>query len=627
MNLQTERLRGLPAHPDEMWQGGLLMIPGGAVTDDDGNRIKPTTCLWISAATGRVHMGDVGPPESVTPAVVVATMVAFATDPQVAGYRPGRLEVADPAHAAALTEVVGPLGITVAVVGRLAGIEFMAAQLGSALPGLMEGAPPPPLADDPAITPQRLAAFAEAAAAFYAAAPWRQFAAMDLVRVVSPQVPKRLAFLNIMGGGGEQFGVAFFPSAEAFGQMIDAEEPGEFAANNPMVSVTFDTADNLPPGDVAAWKSHGLPTAKRGKKPLYPFPVTFDRGTWTRPTAAELATMEGLLRAVAAQAAAPDAVWSADVTTADGPVSFRFETLAEPPDPMAGLSPLSAFGGLADPPATEAERLIAQAQRSTGGKAIDLARRAVAADPDAVDAYVLLGDRAATPQVAVDFYRQGIAAGERVLGPDFFAENAGHFWGIVQTRPYMRALGGLANAHRAVGNFGEAIRTWQRMLELNPGDNQGVRDLLAPALMVVGRDADLSALFAQYPDDGGVVHEYGVALLKFRAEGDTPAAAELLAAAIKSNRHLVPFLTGDQRPPARRPAMYSWGDVSEAETFAADLVPGWRATRGAADWVRSHAPAAAAKPKAKKAAKKVAKKAAKKTAPRSQWILKPPGES
>jgi hypothetical protein len=33
-----------------------------------------------------------------------------------------------------------------------------------------------------------------------------------------------------------------------------------------------------------------------------------------------------------------------------------------------------------------------------------------------------------------------VAAGERSLGPKAFEEDAGHFWGILETRPYMDRL-------------------------------------------------------------------------------------------------------------------------------------------------------------------------------------------
>ena len=598
INANTEALRGLPSHADDTWQGGVLTIPGGKVVGDDGRQFTPVAFLWISTATGRIHLGGVGPASAVTPAVVVSSLVAFATNATLAGYRPGRVEVADPAHAAAVAGVVGPLGVTVDVVGQLAGVAFMADHLAKSMQGGMatDGGPEA-LSDDPAITPDRLAGFAAAAAAFFAARPWQHFGPNDLVRVAAPSVPKLLRFFNVMGGGGEQFGLAFFASAAAYKAMVESAEPGEYAATHPMVSVTFDVAGVLPPGDVADWKRHKLPTSKLGRKVMYPLPATFNRGVWLRPTAAELATMEGLLSGVAALTPADLAAgrWSADVATADGTVAFTFE-LQRVGNPVFDLNPFAPFAGLADPPATEAERLVEQAWDAGGGRGAALARRAVAADPDAVDAYVILGDTAPDAATATDHYRQGIAAGERKLGPRFFKENGGMFWGIMETRPYMRALAGLANALRATGRPDEAVDVWQRMLDLNPNDNQGVRDLLAAVLLELGRDAELSALFARFERDAGVVHGYAAALLRFRAEGDSPAAVERLRSAVTNNAHMVPYLTGKTRPPRHRPATYSPGEPTEAQAFASDLIPAWRATPGAVDWLASHT-AAAAKPK------------------------------
>ena len=42
--------------------------------------------------------------------------------------------------------------------------------------------------------------------------------------------------------------------------------------------------------------------------------------------------------------------------------------------------------------------------------------------------------------------RAGLDAGELALGPEGFEEYDGHFWGFLETRPYMRARHGLALA-------------------------------------------------------------------------------------------------------------------------------------------------------------------------------------
>jgi len=64
--------------------------------------------------------------------------------------------------------------------------------------------------------------------------------------------------------------------------------------------------------------------------------------------------------------------------------------------------------------------------------------------PDAADAYMILGNDAKNRgrlKTARQFYEQGVHAGERALGPEAFSEGVGHFWGVLETRPYMRAHG------------------------------------------------------------------------------------------------------------------------------------------------------------------------------------------
>jgi hypothetical protein len=67
---------------------------------------------------------------------------------------------------------------------------------------------------------------------------------------------------------------------------------------------------------------------------------------------------------------------------------------------------------------------------------VALARKAIQTSPDCADAYVLLGEYADTLDEALDLYQQGVAAGERALGEGGFREYEGHFWGLLETRPY-----------------------------------------------------------------------------------------------------------------------------------------------------------------------------------------------
>ena len=76
---------------------------------------------------------------------------------------------------------------------------------------------------------------------------------------------------------------------------------------------------------------------------------------------------------------------------------------------------------------------------------------------DCADAYVLLSEGARDAGEARRLLEQGVAAGERALGREYFEENAGHFWGLLETRPYMRARQGLAQILWAQGECDAAV--------------------------------------------------------------------------------------------------------------------------------------------------------------------------
>ena len=189
----------------------------------------------------------------------------------------------------------------------------------------------------------------------------------------------------------------------------------------------------------------------------------------------------------------------------------------------------------------------------------------------------------------LQYYEQGVAAGERALGEKFFKENAGHFWGLIETRPYMRAREGLANTLWLMDRVDEAVPHFQEMLRLNPGDNQGVRYSLLNLLIATNQSAAAEKLIKQFKEDGMAEWLYGKALLAFRKEGDSANSKKLLRAAIKQNQHVPAFLSGKQRLPPHPPEFIGFGDENEAISYVANHLQNWRNTPGAIDWLKSMA--------------------------------------
>ena len=243
------------------------------------------------------------------------------------------------------------------------------------------------------------------------------------------------------------------------------------------------------------------------------------------------------------------------------------------------------------PPATALERaqnLMYQAWAFTGHMRVKLARQALEISPDCADAYVLLAEETArTPEEALDLYAKGVAAGERALGKKYFEENAGHFWDLLETRPYMRARLGLAQTLWDLWRRRESVDHLWEMLRLNPGDNQGVRYILLSYLLEMGDEPEVSKLLARYPDDIRANWLYGTALNAFRREGDSKAARKLLSKAYKANRYVPDYLLGRKKLPEQLPDYVGIGDEQEAIWTASDLGESWWATPGALEWLES----------------------------------------
>jgi tetratricopeptide (TPR) repeat protein len=215
---------------------------------------------------------------------------------------------------------------------------------------------------------------------------------------------------------------------------------------------------------------------------------------------------------------------------------------------------------------------------------VKMAQEALAVCPDCADAYVLLAENANSPKEQLDMYEQGVIAGRRALGPEPFQNDVGHFWGMLETRPYMRARVGLACSLWTLGRRDEAVEHLQDMLRLNPNDNQGIRHILAEYLLNLDRDEELAQLLDRYGEERSAIWTYTRALLAFRREGDTAESRRLLEEAKKANRHVLDYLSGRKLIPGRQPEYYSPGQESEAVVCAGLLLLAWKSTAGALAW-------------------------------------------
>jgi len=217
---------------------------------------------------------------------------------------------------------------------------------------------------------------------------------------------------------------------------------------------------------------------------------------------------------------------------------------------------------------------------------IELAEKALKISRDCADAWVLLAEEAAeSVQQSMEYFSMGVEAGERALGEKTFAQDKGYFWGILETRPYMRARLGQAQCLWSKGEHDAAIRHYQAMLELNPNDNQGIRHLLIGCLIEKRRDDDAIELIDTYEGDRGSEWLYSRVLLAYRREGDSEYSRKQRKEAIKQNKNVAAYLAGRRKIPKQLPEYYTPGDKNEAASYVMDNKAAWQGTPGSIPWL------------------------------------------
>jgi tetratricopeptide (TPR) repeat protein len=238
----------------------------------------------------------------------------------------------------------------------------------------------------------------------------------------------------------------------------------------------------------------------------------------------------------------------------------------------------------------KAQELIYEAwDADTQEKRVSLAEKAIETYPDCADAYVMLAEETADHLYeAIQLYRKGVEAGERTIGKKLFNELRGNFWMALETRPYMRAKAGLAGCLWEGGHFEEALGHYREMLDLNPGDNQGIRYIIGGCLLYLGLDEELEKLLVQY-EEVSCEWLYTKALYAFQKHGDAIDSLGILKNALKANSFVPIYLLGRKDMPDILPDMYSFGSEDEAIVYVERNGSIWRRIKGSLQWLAGHA--------------------------------------
>ena len=255
----------------------------------------------------------------------------------------------------------------------------------------------------------------------------------------------------------------------------------------------------------------------------------------------------------------------------------------------------SAFGAERNGEMTADDWLEKAEKESSGKKRLECIRKALALEPENLDAVCMeIGEECGKDyELLRERYSAALLRADEIMRRDgwFAQENIGDFWGLPETRPYMRLRFAYFAALIGCGRIGAAIREGREMLRLCENDNMGIRyrlmhlyamledkksmlalhrryeqydetQMLLPLSVVFYKTGEaekakeyLLRLFAVTPDTKKFIHRLNRGELDFLDEiayelGYRPFSTEELAAEFRENAALFAFI----------PGYFSWAD-------------------------------------------------------------------
>ncbi len=143
-------------------------------------------------------------------------------------------------------------------------------------------------------------------------------------------------------------------------------------------------------------------------------------------------------------------------------------------------------------------------EADTEEEAIKYARKALKLNPYCLDAELII---AHAKSETIDDFKKNleklIQKGEKQLAERNISmeEDAGHFYGILETRPYMRIRKAYLEVLLEMGRFGRAVNEAEGLLQLCESDNLGVRYTLMALYSYFEEEGKALELYRKYKED------------------------------------------------------------------------------------------------------------------------------
>ncbi len=216
-------------------------------------------------------------------------------------------------------------------------------------------------------------------------------------------------------------------------------------------------------------------------------------------------------------------------------------------------------------PLDDAYEILEEAQNARNKKeAIKLAKKAYEKSPECFDAILFQCDLEENGIKKMKLLGAGLENEKNRLTKEkyFDQKNIGHFYGIFETRPYIRGLVVKAEYLLEEGKLRQAESICREVLRLNENDNMGARYLLMAIFATLEEENDMLKLYKKYPEET-LEMLFPLFALYYKI-GNDKKAKEYLNRVNKCNSNFVKLFNGSIRKNDKvTPGYYSRGDSSE----------------------------------------------------------------
>lgn len=214
--------------------------------------------------------------------------------------------------------------------------------------------------------------------------------------------------------------------------------------------------------------------------------------------------------------------------------------------------------------------------------------RIIKEDPQFIDAYNSLGFLEIWYErydKALKLFQQAYEIGIKLIPKEFLGLI---IWGIIDNRPFLRAMQGLGVSHFKAGNLKKANDIFAKMLQYNPNDNQGIRALSIQSNLALEEYSKVLSICNEYPDDTMADTLYGQVLALYKI-GKINEAEEKLKRAIEYLPLVAKELIKKEHTPAysKIPGSITMGGADEAYEYWERVGKYWANDEDTLNFVKS----------------------------------------